>query len=331
METPMALSRSPAIVARAVGLLLFLAIGSQSLVAMLRGFPVGQGGLFLCFYIHVWVSIYDGIFDRKRRIVWLVMSFAWIGALAADILAYVLPWGQMAGWSATVLANLVSQLPVSPEWRAALLDTLVAFFASDIGLGLRVSIILLPVLLLMLDGALMHNRDEMGQWRRRKEGRAGCLAIATLALALGAASALVIEMVTAPARNATSPDAYAILPPWSFLPFYAILRSPPDKLAGLLAMVVAMAVILPVPWLVSAGNRLRPLRHWFQLACALLITCWLGLGWLGGQPPEEPIIWMSWGLAACYFAFFLVVLPFFAIWARRQTKTQAHATAAAFD
>ena len=101
-----------------------------------------------------------------------------------------------------------------------------------------------------------------------------------------------------------------IVPEWYFLPFYAILRSIPHKLGGVIAMVLAIISLALLPWIHSTeirSSRFRPIYKFFYWT---IISCCLVLGWIGGMPVEEPYIFIGQVASAYYFLYFFVLLPF---------------------
>lgn len=100
-----------------------------------------------------------------------------------------------------------------------------------------------------------------------------------------------------------------IVPEWYFLPFYAILRSIPHKLGGVIAMVSAIAVLATLPWIHSTEIRSSRFRPIYRQLYWTIISCCLLLGWIGGMPVEEPYILIGQLASIYYFVYFLVVLP----------------------
>ncbi len=100
-----------------------------------------------------------------------------------------------------------------------------------------------------------------------------------------------------------------IVPEWYFLPFYAILRSIPDKLAGVIAMFSAIAVLAFLPWLDTSRVRSAKYRPIYKIFFWIFVACGIGLGYLGAMPPEGGYVVASRVLGVYYFAFFLIIMP----------------------
>ncbi|QEN87222.1 hypothetical protein FZC33_13180 [Labrys sp. KNU-23] len=291
------------------------------LIPAFTGLTIGETlrtVVYLCIVIHLWISVYDGVFTKWRQYSWffLVLGLLWLEL--ADILGFVFPVGLVKAWLPEFLRFLPAAL--SEAVRNGGLMTLLAF----------------PVLALALDLALMHG-PVLQQSFNAGLCRQSCLRLLSIVLLLvgGFAAGVLVALVRGRPISALQPfdllAAQHILPNESFLSFYAILRSVPNKLGGVIVIFMAVIVPLVVPWLVSGRYRWQPMRPWFQLVCALLALCWASLSLVGTEVPEEGVIWLSRGLAAYYFTFFVVILPLFAVWARRLAKKNEVAVTSSFD
>ncbi|GLS21240.1 hypothetical protein GCM10007874_42570 [Labrys miyagiensis] len=304
----------PATLARRVGLVLILYFGTQGLVAGLRGLPGGGSAFFLCLYIHLWVSIYDGIFDRGRRLSWLALNLSWVGAVFGGFLGYVMPWGQMRGYFTTVLANHLGEQSASEVLA-------IAGWLAPLGAGLAV----LRSMVFVLDIVLMHRQgsQRVMSWR--------LLLPAVCAMGLGATAAMLSNLQEAVLPAESAQALPSIIPEWFFLPVYAMLRCLPGKLAGILLMFAATLPPLIAPWIGAARCRLGPARRLFMGLCALLALCWVFMGWLGAQEVTELSNWAVRILAPYYFAFFLILIPALSRWTRRRQAWQNGRALNTFD
>ena len=102
-----------------------------------------------------------------------------------------------------------------------------------------------------------------------------------------------------------------IVPEWYFLPFYAILRSIPDKLGGVVAMVGAILILLTIPFTQSSEIRSSTFRPLFKILFWIFIADFLILGWIGQNVVEYPFVEIGQVATIFYFAYFLIIIPFF--------------------
>jgi quinol-cytochrome oxidoreductase complex cytochrome b subunit len=262
-----------------------------------------QSTFYLAFFIHVGFSLYDGSFDGRRTVTWLLLIVAWFGAELAGFLGYVLLWGQITLW----LASMVSNVLPSP-----FAEKFFELFAGGRQPGLFAAWpVTWPGLLLLflaIDLAVMH----WERWRGRPLVQLGMFLATAVAAALllgFVAAALVGHSTTGVPDSGAYPTPAHILPAWNALPFYALLRAIPNKLAGIVLAFAAMAVPLIWPWMRADDLRVGPVRKVWLLLCLTQAAVWIGLGYLGSLPPKPPEIYIAQALAVAYLAFFLVWPP----------------------
>lgn len=236
---------------------------------------------YLALYVHLGFSLYLGAFECRRTVTWLMLIGGWAAMEVAGFAAFIIPTGQVGFWLAT--------LPLIGPSLAMLL-----------GRGAPAAWPVAALVLLGLDLCAMH----AARWGSRSLGRRAVFLTAVLvaALALG-----LLAAALAPSRPATPPP-FAIIPGWPLLPFFALLRAAPIKLVGI-ALAFA-ALLAPAIWPWAGAEKLRAGRAawlWSGLSVAFA-AAWLALGYLGAQPPTEAVLTATRGLAAFYFAFF--VIPF---------------------
>jgi ubiquinol-cytochrome c reductase cytochrome b subunit len=111
-----------------------------------------------------------------------------------------------------------------------------------------------------------------------------------------------------------------IVPEWYFLPFYAILRSVPDKIGGVIAMFAAIAILMFLPTLNISKFRIAKFKPLYQFAYFLFVMCFLGLGYIGSQPAEAPYTGVGENLTIFYFLFFIVIIPVLGLIENRYVK-----------
>ena len=279
---------------------------------------------FLFVYLHIGRGLYYGSYKAPRALVWSIGVIILILMMATAFLGYVLPWGQMSLWGATVITNLLSAIPwigkdlVEFIWGGFSVDnaTLNRFFSLHY---------LLPFILAAL--SLMHliAKEENGS-----NNPLGITAntdmvylhpyyvfkdLVTIFLFF-----LVLALFLFYAPNKLGhPDNYipanpmqtpaSIVPEWYLLPFYAILRSIPDKLGGVIAMFGSLLILLAMPVLDTSRVRGSAFRPLMKLAFWLLVVDFLILLWCGGQHVEEPFITLGQFATAFYFGWFLIIVP----------------------
>ncbi len=286
----------------------------------------GASFFFIVVYIHIFRGLYYGSYKQPRELLWNLGVVIMLLMMATAFLGYVLPWGQMSFWGATVITNLFSAIPLVGEsivtwlWGGFSVDnpTLNRFFALHFLLPfVIVAVVGLHIVALHQHGS----NNPLGIERKGPQDSIPFHPYYTVKDLLGMGVFLLVfsGFVFFAPNFLGHPDNYIpanpmvtpahIVPEWYFLPFYAILRAVPDKLGGVLLMFGAVAVLFIVPWLDTSRVRsakFRPIyRQFFWL---LLIDC-IVLGWVGGNPPEGAFIVIGRIATVYYFLHFLVILP----------------------
>jgi ubiquinol-cytochrome c reductase cytochrome b/c1 subunit len=247
---------------------------------------------YILLFIHVGFSLYVGISSTARTITWCLLIIGWVGSELVAFAGYVLPWGQMSFW----LAHLLDDFPLIGRFLEPLIMKS-RNRAED-------PAILWPILgliLLCLDLLAMHYPT----WRQRSLAK--LIAFLAAAIVMGAVVGLALaQLLRAPSENPMS--SYNVLPSWPMLPLYAVLRSVPDTLMGIIAMFAAMLAPVIWPWARVELLRESRLRWLWVLFCLVFTAVWIGLGYIGAMPLEGP--WRTTGqaLTILYFCFF--ILPF---------------------
>ena len=290
----------------------------------------GASMFFLAVYVHMFRGLYYGSYKAPREILWILGVLIFLLMIATGFLGYVLPWGQMSFWAATVITNLFGAIPWVGEgirtwlWGGFSVDnaTLNRFFSLHFLLPFVIfGIVGLHIWALHIPG----NNNPKGidpkgdqdmvpfhPYYTVKDGFVLCLFILLFAVfvfylpdALGHPDNYI------PADPLVTPEH--IVPEWYFLPFYAILRAVPDKLMGVIAMFAAIAILFVLPWLDSSKVRSARYRPLFQQFFILFVIACLTLGWAGGQPAEGFALLASRVASIYYFGFFLIILPLLGI------------------
>lgn len=292
---------------------------------MIRYLHANTASFFFTFvYLHIGKGLYYGSYKAPRVALWSIGVIIFLVMIITGFLGYVLPWGQMSLWGATVITNLLSAIPwigkdlVEFIWGGFSVDnaTLNRFFSLHY---------LLPFILAAL--VVMHfialhehgSNNPLGT-----TGNADRLYMHPYFIFKDMVSwflfLLVLSLFVFYAPNAMGhPDNYipanpmqtpaSIVPEWYLLPFYAILRSIPDKLGGVVAMIGSILILLAMPILDTSRIRGSAFRPLMKLAYWLFVVDFLILTWCGGQHVEEPFITLGQVATGFYFAWFLILVP----------------------
>jgi ubiquinol-cytochrome c reductase cytochrome b subunit len=284
----------------------------------------GASFFFLVVYIHIARGLYYGSYMSPREHLWASGVLIFVLMMATAFIGYVLPWGQMSVWGATVLTNLFSAIPVVGEsivqwlWGGFSVDnaTLNRFFSLHYLLPFAIAgLALVHLVLLHQNGStnplgIESNVDKISfyPYFYVKD----LLGFVTL-------MALFTFFVYFQPNTLGHPDNYIpanpmvtpahIVPEWYFLPFYAVLRSIPDKLGGVLAMGGAIVMLLIMPWLNTSEVRSSAFRPIYRKLFWFLLADFLILGWIGQNEVETPYVEVGQLATIIYFGFFLVLVP----------------------
>lgn len=289
----------------------------------------GASMFFIVVYIHIWRGMYYGSYKAPRELLWMLGVAIFLLMMATAFMGYVLPWGQMSFWGATVITNLFSAFPVVGEWIVQLLwggfsvdnPTLNRFFALHYLLPfVIVGVVFLHVVALHITGS----NNPLGIEPKGPQDTLPFHPYYTAKDSFGLVIYFIVFAVLvffAP-NYLGHPDNYIpadplvtpahIVPEWYFLPFYAILRAVPDKLGGVLMMFGSILVWFVLPWLDRSPVRSMRFRPVARIAFLLWTAAFLVLLYCGGKPAEEPYVTISRIATAYYFAYFLVILPLLA-------------------
>ncbi|MFG1477582.1 cytochrome b N-terminal domain-containing protein [Xanthobacter sp. V4C-4] len=287
----------------------------------------GASMFFIAVYIHIFRGLYYGSYKAPREVLWILGVIIYLLMMAAAFMGYVLPWGQMSFWGATVITNLFSALPVVGEvivqwlWGGYSVGdpTLNRFFALHY---------LLPFMIAGVVGLHIWALHHVGQnnpdgidvksvskdtvpftpYATLKDMFAIVLFIIFFSWFIFYTPNYLGHSDNYIPANPMSTPAH-IVPEWYFLPFYAILRSIPDKLGGVLAMFAAIAVLAFLPWLDTSKVRSGKYRPLFRIFFWIFAVVAVGLGYLGSQPADGWYVIVSRIFTVYYFAHFLIILP----------------------
>ena len=286
----------------------------------------GASMFFLAVFIHMFRGLYYGSYKEPREIIWILGVVIFLLMIITGFMGYVLTWGQMSFWGATVITNLVATIPVIGEPVLTLLlggysvdnPTLNRFFSLHYLLPFVIfGVVILHIWALHVTG----NNNPTGIEVKDSKDTISFHPYYTVKDLFAYVVFLLMfcYFIFYNPNILGHPDNYIeadpmltpahIVPEWYLLPFYAILRAVPDKLMGVLLMFGSIVVLFFLPWLDTMkvkSARYRPLYKIFFLF--FVIFCLL-LGYLGAKPPEGIYLLLSRVSTIYYFAFFLVIMP----------------------
>ena len=293
----------------------------------------GASFFFIAVYIHIFRGLYYGSYKAPRELLWILGVLIFFLMMATAFMGYVLPWGQMSFWGATVITGFFTAFPVVGEWIQQFLlggfavdnPTLNRFFSLHYLLPFMIAgVVILHVWALHVTGQTNPTGIEI----KHKTDTVPFTPYATVkdAFAMVIFLAVFAYFVFYMPNFLGHPDNYLeanplktpahIVPEWYFLPFYAILRAitfnigPIDsKLGGVLAMFASIAVLFVLPWLDTSKVRSAVYRPWYKLFFWLFVLDAIFLGYLGSAPAEGVYVTMAQFATLYYFAFFLIIMP----------------------
>jgi quinol-cytochrome oxidoreductase complex cytochrome b subunit len=304
----------------------------------------GASFFFIVVYIHILRGLYYGSYKAPREILWMIGVVILLLMMATAFMGYVLPWGQMSFWGATVITNLFSAIPlVGPDivtwlWGGFSVDnpTLNRFFALHYLLPFAiVGMVFLHLWALHRFGS----NNPLGIDAKGPQDKIPFHPYYTVKdmYGLGVFLILFAAFVFFAPNYMGHPDNYIeanplntpahIVPEWYFLPFYAILRAVTfdigipftgivlidAKLGGVIAMFGSIAILFVLPWLDRSPVRSGRFRPLFRQFFALFVVSCLVLGYMGAMPAEEPYVTISQIGTLYYFAYFIVILPLLSV------------------
>jgi ubiquinol-cytochrome c reductase cytochrome b subunit len=304
----------------------------------------GASMFFVVVYLHMYRGLIYGSFRKPRELIWIFGVLIYLALMAEAFMGYLLPWGQMSFWGAQVIVNLFAAIPwIGPDLSVWIRGD---YVVSDATLNrfFAFHVIAVPLVLLGLVVAHLVALHEVGsnnpdgvEIKKKKDPNTGIPLDGipfhpyyTVKDILGVVVFLIVFSVILfftpeldgyflEANNFIPADPFKtpphIAPLWYFTPFYAILRAVPplfgSQFPGVLAMGAAIVVLFFLPWLDrSPVKSIRYRGIMFKAALALFLVSFVGLGWLGMQPPTPTYTLFSQIFSVIYFLFF-ILMPFY--------------------
>ena len=286
----------------------------------------GASMFFLAVFIHMFRGLYYGSYKEPREIIWILGVVIFLLMIITGFMGYVLPWGQMSFWGATVITNLVATIPVIGEPVLTLLlggysvdnPTLNRFFSLHYLLPFVIfGVVILHIWALHVTG----NNNPTGIEVKDSKDTISFHPYYTVKDLFAYVVFLLMfcYFIFYNPNILGHPDNYIeadpmltpahIVPEWYLLPFYAILRAVPDKLMGVLLMFGSIIVLFFLPWLDTMKVKSARYRPLYKIFFLLFVIFCLLLGYLGAKPPEGIYLLLSRVSTIYYFAFFLVIMP----------------------
>nr|QBE89366.1 cytochrome b [Tarentola mauritanica]QBE89376.1 cytochrome b [Tarentola mauritanica]QBE89386.1 cytochrome b [Tarentola mauritanica]QBE89396.1 cytochrome b [Tarentola mauritanica]QBE89406.1 cytochrome b [Tarentola mauritanica] len=282
----------------------------------------GASMFFFCLYLHIGRGLYYNSYLQKKT--WYVGILLLFLVMATAFVGYVLPWGQMSFWGATVITNLLSAIPyigmtlVEWVWGGFSVNnaTLTRFFTFHFLLPFIITTtVILHLVFLHETGSNNPTGMNSGPdkipfhpyFSYKDLLGLSFMMFVLLYLALFAPNLLADPENFTPANPLSTPPH--IKPEWYFLFAYAILRSIPNKLGGVLALALSIAILFLIPALHNSnqqGNMFRPLS---QTMFWTLTTNVFILTWIGGQPVESPFTQIGQAASIAYFLMLIILIP----------------------
>nr|ABX79359.1 cytochrome b [Lepilemur edwardsi] len=282
----------------------------------------GASVFFLCLFIHVGRGLYYGSFTLLET--WNVGIILLFSVMATAFMGYVLPWGQMSFWGATVITNLLSAIPyigtdlVEWIWGGFSVSkaTLTRFFALHFVLPFVIlALVMIHLLFLHETGSnnplgTSSNSDKIPfhPYYTTKD----FLGLLLLILLLMVLTLFYPDLLGdpdnySPANPLNTPPH--IKPEWYFLFAYAILRSIPNKLGGVMALILSILILAIIPLLQPNKQQTMMFRPLSQFLFWILVADLLTLTWIGGQPVEDPFITIGQVASILYFLLMVLIMP----------------------
>ena len=287
----------------------------------------GSSMFFLAVYIHIFRALFYGSYKAPREMIWIIGMFIYLLMMATAFMGYVLPWGQMSFWAATVITNLFSAIPLVGESITSWLwggyavgsPTLTRFFSLHYLMPFLIfGLVILHIWALHIPGNNNPVGIDIKQPSKETVPFHPYIVIKDL-YALLIFLIIFVGFVFFVPNILGHPDNYIeanpmitpshIVPEWYLLPFYAILRSVPDKLGGVVVMFAAVFILMFLPWLDTSKVRSAVFRPLYKVFFWILVIDVIVLGYIGANPPEGMYLIIGRIATIYYFVHFILIMP----------------------
>ncbi len=283
-------------------------------------------GIDAAVYAHIARGMYYGSYKEPREVLWILGVILFLLMVATGFMGYVLPWGQMSFWAATVITNLFSALPGVGEpivtwlWGGFAVGnpTLNRFYSLHYLLPFVIAgVVVLHVWALHMVG----QNNPTGVEPKTEKDTVAFTPYATVkdGFFIGVFCLFFAWFVFYLPNYLGHSDNYImanpgqtpthIVPEWYYLPFYAILRAIPSKLLGVTALASSIIILAFLPWLDTSRVRSANYRPLYRQFLLIFFAAVIGLGYLGSQEPSGGYVVAARILTVYYFGFFFVILP----------------------
>jgi len=287
----------------------------------------GSSMFFLAVYIHIFRALFYGSYKAPREMIWIIGMFIYLLMMATAFMGYVLPWGQMSFWAATVITNLFSAIPLVGESITSWLwggyavgsPTLTRFFSLHYLFPFLIfGLVILHIWALHIPG----NNNPVGIDIKQPSKETvpfhpyiiikDIYALLIFLIIFSGFVFFVPNVLGHPdnyieANPMVTPSH--IVPEWYLLPFYAILRSVPDKLGGVVVMFAAVFILMFLPWLDTSKVRSAVFRPLYKVFFWILVIDVIVLGYIGANPPEGMYLIIGRITTIYYFVHFILIMP----------------------
>lgn len=285
----------------------------------------GASMFFIVVYAHICRGLYYGSYMKPRELLWCSGVIIFFLMMGTAFTGYVLPWGQMSFWGATVITNMVTAIPLGGKtivqwlWGGYTINnpTLHRFFSLHFFLPFLIAgLSLIHLALLHKEGSSSPIGSDTGV----DDLPFYPYFVSKDVFAFFSFLVFFATFVFYFPNTLNHPDNYIpadpmhtpahVVPEWYFLSFYAILRSIPHKAGGILAMLGAILVLFLIPFIYNSDVRNTTYRPLFKICFWLFVSDFIILTWLGQKPVRDTFIYAGQIATAYYFLFFFFLIPF---------------------